>query len=41
MASVTVTDDIVEFDLETLEPVQNTMDPSDIVDEIPFPYSPS
>ena len=32
---------MVEFDLETLEPVVNTIDPSDIVDEIPFPNSPS
>ena len=35
--------DMVEFDLETLEPVLNSgnIHPSDIVDEIPFPYSPS
>ena len=34
---------MVEFDLETLEPVLNSgnIDPSDIIDEIPFPYSPS
>ena len=34
---------IVEFDLETLEPVLNTpnIDASDVVDEIPFPYSPT
>ena len=37
------TSDIIEFDLETLEPVLNTgnIDASDIVDEIPFPYSPT
>ena len=29
---------MVEFDLETLEPVVNTIDPSDIIDEIPFVY---
>ena len=35
--------DVVEFDLATLEPVidAGNIDPSDIVDEIPFPYSPS
>ena len=35
--------DMVEFDLEMLEPVLNSgnIHPSDIVDEIPFPYSPS
>ena len=35
--------DMIEFDLETLEPVLNSgnIDPPDIVDEIPFPYSPS
>ena len=35
--------DMVEFNLEMLEPVLNSgnIDPSDIVDEIPFPYSPS
>ena len=34
---------IVKFDLETLEPVLNTpnIDASDVVDEIPFLYSPS
>ena len=32
--------DMVEFDLETLEPVDNT-DASDIVDEIPFPDTPT
>ena len=37
------TSDIIESDLETLEPVLNTgnIDSSDIVDEIPFPYSPT
>ena len=35
--------DIVKFDLQTLEPVLNSgnIHPSDIIDEIPFPYSPS
>ena len=33
---------MVKFDLETFEPVLNSgnIHPSDIVDEIPFPYSP-
>ena len=36
--------DLVEFDLETLEPIVNTgniLQASDIIDEIPFPNSPS
>ena len=37
------TSDVVKFDLETLEPLANTGDVqmTDIVDEIPLPYSPS
>ena len=37
------TSDVVEFDLDTLEPLANTGDVkmTDFVDEIPLPYSPS